>query len=727
MRGFFKRFLPLLACLMLLNQAAFAYTTLEKGDRGTEVTALQQALSALGYSVGADGSFGAQTRNAVKAFQADHGLKVDGKAGDQTLTLLYALAAQQGQAAASFVTGAPAVTAAPAVVPATAMNTAQVYCNDGGKLNLRTGAGTGYKSIEKIPSGSTVLVLEQGSKWCCVQYNGQTGYVMTSFLRFGASATAAPAAVIPAAPAAVVTAAPAAQPGAVQAIVTCADGGKLNLRQAPSSGSKVLARIPNGTALQVQPAGGKWYAASYNGEAGFVQSGFLEISASAGTAQQATAAPAVIVTAAPAAPAGNAQYNATVVCADGGKLNLRKTAAASGKVLDRIPSGTPVNAQPVDSKWSAVSYNGQAGYVMTKYLQYTGSAAGQATASPAGTSAGSTQPAGITVNELQFEEFRYALVNTASGSLNIRKGPGSTYGKVSEIRNGTQVVITAISGEWCALYYGDIQGYAQRQYLSIQAAGSTGTVSGGGSASGSYATYVIDYNGNTSSAKTAAVRRAQQALRALNYNVPLTGAFEARTHDALVAFQLRNGLTASGVLDSATQAMLYSGSAHDVAWPASYYLPSSAGRSVGAPGNVQLLHWYNDVTKALGGNQSVTIYEPATGLSWKLKILSRGHHLDAEPATLEDTMLQKKAFGGTSWDIHPVYVQLPDGRWTLATMHNYPHGTNTVMNNGFGGQNCVHFLRDMSEAQRNDPKYGVQNQEKLRDAWYALSGVRVTQ
>jgi hypothetical protein len=31
----------------------------------------------------------------------------------------------------------------------------------------------------------------------------------------------------------------------------------------------------------------------------------------------------------------------------------------------------------------------------------------------------------------------------------------------------------------------------------------------------------------------------------------------------------------------------------------------------------------------------------------------------------------------------------------------------------------------MSEAQANDPSYGVRNQETLRDAWYELTGVHV--
>ena len=62
---------------------------LKKGSKGTDVKELQVALKELGYNVGiADGDFGPATRRAVKQFQKDYGLSVDGIAGDQTVTAL---------------------------------------------------------------------------------------------------------------------------------------------------------------------------------------------------------------------------------------------------------------------------------------------------------------------------------------------------------------------------------------------------------------------------------------------------------------------------------------------------------------------------------------------------------------------------------------------------------------------------------------------------------------
>ena len=38
---------------------------------------------------------------------------------------------------------------------------------------------------------------------------------------------------------------------------------------------------------------------------------------------------------------------------------------------------------------------------------------------------------------------------------------------------------------------------------------------------------------------------------------------------------------------------------------------------------------------------------------------------------------------------------------------------------------CVHFLRDMDECQKNDPNYGVQNQNAIRKKWKELTGITV--
>ncbi len=69
---------------------------LQKGDKGGSVTALQERLKELGfYTTSVDGDFGGGTTEAVRLFQSQHGLDVDGIAAEKTLALLYSDQAKQ--------------------------------------------------------------------------------------------------------------------------------------------------------------------------------------------------------------------------------------------------------------------------------------------------------------------------------------------------------------------------------------------------------------------------------------------------------------------------------------------------------------------------------------------------------------------------------------------------------------------------------------------------------
>jgi len=60
------------------------------GSKGADVRKVQKRLAEAGFSPGdIDGKYGAGTEAAVRAFQAAHGLLVDGKAGTRTLEVLF--------------------------------------------------------------------------------------------------------------------------------------------------------------------------------------------------------------------------------------------------------------------------------------------------------------------------------------------------------------------------------------------------------------------------------------------------------------------------------------------------------------------------------------------------------------------------------------------------------------------------------------------------------------
>ena len=61
---------------------------LKKGCKGDDVRELQKLLKGAGYNIAVDGSFGNETRTAVRSFQTREGLKVDGIAGPITIKAL---------------------------------------------------------------------------------------------------------------------------------------------------------------------------------------------------------------------------------------------------------------------------------------------------------------------------------------------------------------------------------------------------------------------------------------------------------------------------------------------------------------------------------------------------------------------------------------------------------------------------------------------------------------
>lgn len=272
-----------------------------------------------------------------------------------------------------------------------------------------------------------------------------------------------------------------------------------------------------------------------------------------------------------------------------------------------------------------------------------------------------------------------------------------------------------------------------RTYTALMSA-STGSSSNSGSdnsSSSSDSTSGQDYAEGTLSYGSSGteVKKMQQALKALGYNVSADGSYGALTQMAVTQFQKRNGLTADGVAGSATLKLLYSGNAKEADPNAddNMSIDDSTGKANGpSVSSVKLLHWFNEVKPSLKNGNKLIVFDPATNLQWTLKVYSLGRHCDSEPLTETDTKIMYKAFGNkNTWTPKPVYIQLPSGLWTLASTHNVPHLSGSISDNGFDGHLCVHFLRDMDECQKNDPNYGVQNQNAIRKKWKELTGITI--
>lgn len=368
-------------------------------------------------------------------------------------------------------------------------------------------------------------------------------------------------------------------------------------------------------------------------------------------------------------------------------------------------------------KDNGLEADGLAGTKTLELLYAKANGSGSSSGSSSGTSTGLTRTLrrGYTGDDVIAVQERLKELGYYTGSIDGVYGSGSIAAATAfQKNNGLKV--DGLTGQ---------STYAALFSSSAVAAGSSS--SSGSSSSGSSSTYVKLQSGD----KGTEVKKLQQALKDLGYDVSADGTYGPITVAAVIAFQKLNGLDDDGIAGAKTQTVLYSGNAKRYDSSSG---SSSGGSSSGSTGTtvapngatIQLLHWFDDVKPTLKNGQNLIAYDPDTGISWTLRIMSRGNHADVEPLTAADTAAMFQAFGNKeSWGPKVVYIKLPDGRWSIASTHNVAHGSQTISDNNFDGQNCVHFLRDMDECKRNDPDYGVQNQEAIREAWKKLTGITV--
>ena len=173
-----------------------------------------------------------------------------------------------------------------------------------------------------------------------------------------------------------------------------------------------------------------------------------------------------------------------------------------------------------------------------------------------------------------------------------------------------------------------------------------------------------------------AVKTLQTNLKKLGfYTAYVDGSFGSTTESAVKAFQKKYGLTADGVAGSATLKKIESAVAS-----------ASSGKIT-----TEQLDWFNGGKNVIPNDAVFQIKDVSTGLIFSARRQSGGNHMDAEPLTAEDTAILKKINGGTfSWRRRAVLVKY-NGHVYAASIYSEPHGTNTILDNNFDGQFCLHF------------------------------------
>lgn len=295
-----------------------------------------------------------------------------------------------------------------------------------GHIDLLGSASTSAAAIMQINHGTQVSVLSDDGSWSCISVAGTQGYVLSSYLDYGATGTEP-------------TVPPMDQDDQYATVNSTAS--TLNLRQAASTDSKILAEIPRGTVIVVTAYGETWCAVRWGSLTGFVMTKYLlfNVEATPSPDPTPTPAPEAIpeIDAISDAPAPANGQTAWIISGVSG-ISLRNAASQSAKVLASLSAGDELTVYDAGDVWARVMYGSQQGYVYSRYLTF---------ASPE-------------------ESLGIRYVNTITDPLTMRSQPNQDGGIVARIPRGSRVTLLKELGDWSQVQYGQYSGYCAARYLS---------------------------------------------------------------------------------------------------------------------------------------------------------------------------------------------------------------------------------------------------------------------
>ena len=110
------------------------------------------------------------------------------------------------------------------------------------------------------------------------------------------------------------------------------------------------------------------------------------------------------------------------------------------------------------------------------------------------------------------------------------------------------------------------------------------------------------------------------------------------------------------------------------------------------------MNWFKGGSNVLKKGHYGTIYDIDTGISLRIKRMGGHYHADVEPATAADTAKLKRVAGGHfSWGSEAVILKA-GGKYVACGINTKPHGDQTIYNNNYDGQFCLHMSGSKTHA-----------------------------
>lgn len=296
--------------------------------------------------------------------------------------------------------------------------------------------------------------------------------------------------------------------------------------------------------------------------------------------------------------------------------------------------------------------------------------------------------------------------------LVLRKTASKDGKALQTLDRGDRVTIRSECGDWYRVSYGKYGGYVMKEYVDADGAvteeqAAPASAAPAAAAADAEVRARIAALGDTPAVSRLGdsgdkVRMLQRALAVTGYFTDTAdGDFGPITESAVRAFQQANGLDADGIAGAKTIRRLFG---HD---PAEEPVPTT-----------ERLDWFNGGSSVIPKGAYFTVKDVKTGKTFRIKRWAGVYHLDAEPATAADTAIMKSVYGGAwSWSRRAILVSYKDHVYA-ASMNGMPHGTQTILDNDFKGQFCIHFYGSKTHCgNKVDPDHKACEAAAMKAEW----------
>lgn len=202
-----------------------------------------------------------------------------------------------------------------------------------GKVNVRSGPGTGYKILSTVNKGDPVSTLGTVGNWTIIKWNSGTAYIFTKYLtRSGGSGGSGSGSI-----------------GVTSASGTMKANANVNVRSGPGSSYSQIGWLSKGETVRRTGISGSWTQVDYYGKTAYVYSTYLTLQQSGNDEPYVTPASGIV--------------EATI------NVNVRTGPGTNYATLGELIKGERVTRTGISGDWTRIEYRNRTAFVFSSYLR----------------------------------------------------------------------------------------------------------------------------------------------------------------------------------------------------------------------------------------------------------------------------------------------------------------------------------------------------------------------